>query len=394
MADLILDPFSGIAGDMLLGALVSIGLEPEWLTALPTRLGLENVNVRVSNTERQGIACIKVDFDVPPQPHGRHLPQILEILERSAAPSGVRRTAREAFSALAGAEAAIHGVPIERVHLHEVGAVDAIMDIAGGIWGIAQLEIGAVYNTTVALGDGSVEAAHGVLPVPAPATLALLAGFEVKSGPAESGELTTPTGAVLLKVLSKGAPPSRYIPRRVGYGGGARNTARRPNVLRAILVDGVDHGPTVEELVLLSADIDDMTPEHIGNAVELVRDAGALDVVVHTLLMKAGRPGWRVDALVTRDTQGAVERVMFEELSTIGIKRFAVDRIALERQASMITVQGQDVRIKVVTLPSGEKRAKPEFADVQRLARKLGVPLSRANELILIAASADLVLGS
>lgn len=291
---------------------------------------------------------------------------------------------------MAAAEAAIHGMPIERVHLHEVGAVDAILDIVGGIWGIAHLGIGAVYNTTVALGDGSVEAAHGVLPVPAPATLALLAGFEVKSGPAESGELTTPTGAVLLKVLSKGPPPVRYVPRRVGYGAGARNIALRPNVLRAILVDDLSQGSTVEELVLLSTDIDDMTPEHIGNALEHVRVTGALDVVVHTLLMKAERPGWRVDVLVTRVMQGAVEKVMFEELSTIGIKRFAVDRIALERHTSVITVQGQDVRMKVVTLPSGEKRAKPEFADVQRLARELGVPVSRANELILTVTSADL----
>lgn len=382
MSVLILDPFHGIAGDMLLGALVSLGLEREWLIELPAELGLDDAKVRICDTERQGISCVKVDFDAPPQPHGRYLAEILEIVEKSSAPPNVRRDAAMAFTALAGSEARIHGVPVERVHLHEVGAVDAILDIVGGIWGIAQLGVSAVYNTAVAVGDGYVVAAHGLLPVPAPATLDLLTGLEVRSGPADSGELTTPTGAVLLKILSNGPPPARYVPRRVGYGAGTRDTPGSPNVLRAILADGAALGATAEQLVLLSADIDDMTPEHVGHALDAIRDLGALDVVAHPVQMKSGRPGWRVEALTDTPGQKTVEEGMFQELSTIGIKRIAIDRVALHRETSSLTIKGHEIRIKEVTLPTGVKRAKPEFADVQRLARLLGVPFSRANEMV------------
>lgn len=385
MSDLILDPFHGIAGDMLLGALVSLGLEREWLSELPAELGLDDAKVRIRDTERQGISCVKVDFDAPPQPHGRHLAEILEIVEKSSAPPDVRRDAAMAFTALAGSEARIHGVSVEHVHLHEVGAVDAILDIVGGIWGIAQLGVSTVYNTAVALGDGYVPAAHGLLPVPAPATLDLLTGLEVRSGPRDSGELTTPTGAVLLKTLSSGKPPARYVPRRVGYGAGTRDIPGSPNALRAVLADAAEPGATVEELIVLSADIDDMTPEHVGHALDAIRELGALDVVAHPLQMKAGRPGWRVEALADMTARKTIEEGMFQELSTIGIKRIAIERVALHREMASLTVEGHEIRIKEVTLPTGAKRAKPEFADVQRLARSLGVPFARANQAVVDA---------
>ena len=170
----IFDPFSGISGDMTLGALVDLGLERAWLEALPTELGLGGVGVRIADVRRAGIACKKVDFDIPPQPHGRHIREIRQIVSRSSAPAAVQRKADAAFTAIAAAEGEIHGVSPERVHLHEVGAVDAILDVVGAIWGLQQIGVARVHCGPIALGDGSVRAAHGVLPVPAPATLKLL----------------------------------------------------------------------------------------------------------------------------------------------------------------------------------------------------------------------------
>ncbi len=204
----ILDPFSGIAGDMTLGALVDCGLDPAWLLALPGRLGLDGVSVRIRDVIRGELACKKVDFDIPPQPHGRHLSEIRSIVARSDAPPDVRARADAAFLAIATVEGAIHGVRPESVHLHEVGAVDAILDVLGSIWGFAMLGVDTVYCGPIALGDGTVESAHGTLPVPAPATLKLLEGLVVRPGPAGSGELVTPTGAALVRVLSAGRPPS------------------------------------------------------------------------------------------------------------------------------------------------------------------------------------------
>jgi hypothetical protein len=203
----ILDAFSGIAGDMTLGALLDLGLDPDWLRALPATLGLEGVNVRIERVKRGEIASWKVDFDIPPQPHGRHLKHLKAIVDASPAPAHVKAKASAAFEAVATIEAEIHGTTVEKVHLHEVGAVDAILDIVGSIWGFDLLGVSAVYCGTIALGDGFVDAAHGRLAVPAPATLRLLEGQVVRSGPESSGELTTPTGAALVKVLSLGAAP-------------------------------------------------------------------------------------------------------------------------------------------------------------------------------------------
>src|SRR3954470_10793557 len=208
MRTAILDPFSGISGDMTLGALLGVGLDPEWLRGLPARMGLPDVRVDIREVLRGEIVCWKVDFDIPPQPHGRHIAQIRELVSRSGAPDEVRARADAAFMAIATAEGEIHGMPAEKVHLHEVGAVDAILDVVGVIWGLELLGVERIYCGPIALGDGSVKAAHGILPVPAPATLKLLEGQIVKSGPEKSGELVTPTGAGLMRVLSSGAPPA------------------------------------------------------------------------------------------------------------------------------------------------------------------------------------------
>jgi pyridinium-3,5-bisthiocarboxylic acid mononucleotide nickel chelatase len=235
----ILDPFSGISGDMTLGALVDVGLDPAWLQALPAKLGLAGVEVFIRDVNKTGIAAKKIDFEIPPQPHGRHLREIRRIVAESEAPESVKARADAAFLAIASAEGAIHGVSPEKVHLHEVGAVDAILDVVGSVWGFELLGVTSVHSGPITVGDGTVEAAHGTLPVPAPATLKLLEGFEVRPGPAGAGELVTPTGAALLAVLSQGPPPAAYVPRRSGFGAGTKDLPGRANVLRLTLADRV-----------------------------------------------------------------------------------------------------------------------------------------------------------
>src|SRR5437763_6312265 len=273
----ILDPFSGIAGDMTLGALLDVGLDPDWLRALPSSLGIDGVGVRIADVKRGDIACKKVDFDIPPQPHGRHLRQLKEVVDRSAAPNVVKERAINAFTLIAEQEASIHATTVERVHLHEVGAVDAILDVVGSVWGFELVGVERVYCGAIATGDGVVQAAHGTLPVPAPATLRLLEGHPVRPGPDGAGELVTPTGAALVQVLSSGAPPREYVPLRSGFGAGTKEFAGRPNALRLIIAECSTCAPggSVEELVQLASDIDDMTPEYLAATAEILRESGA-----------------------------------------------------------------------------------------------------------------------
>src|SRR5216117_2015642 len=205
----ILDPAAGISGDMTLGALLSLGLPASWLEELPGRLGVGDVGVAVRDVRRAGVTCKQIDFTIPDQPHGRHVGELLKLVERAPISDWVKERALRAFRLVGEAEGRVHGVAPENVHLHEVGAVDAVLDIVGAIEGFERLGVEAVYHLPVAVGHGWVEAAHGRLPVPAPATAILLEGVELASGGPVEGEATTPTGAALLRVLSAGAPPPR-----------------------------------------------------------------------------------------------------------------------------------------------------------------------------------------
>jgi len=373
----ILDPFSGISGDMTLGALLDVGLDPEWLRALPPSLGLDGVGVRIADVKRGEIACKKVDFDIPPQPHGRHLRQLQEIVSRSVAPPAVKARANRAFTLIAEQESVIHATTVERVHLHEVGAVDAILDVVGSVWGFELLGLERVYCGAIALGDGVVRAAHGTLPVPAPATLRLLEGHAVRPGPDGAGELVTPTGAALVQVLSSGPPPREYVPLRSGFGAGTKEFTGRANALRLIVAECSSGAgaETIEELIQLTSDIDDMSPEYLAATAETLRELGALDVVLLATTMKRGRPGTRIEVLARPANVDALENILLTETTTIGVRRAAIQRRALPRESRTVVVLGHSVSVKVVRLPDGSTRAKPEFSDVQRVAQQTGRPL-------------------
>jgi uncharacterized protein (TIGR00299 family) protein len=389
----VLDPASGIAGDMFLGALVDVGLDKAWLERLPYALGLSGVEVRIADVQRSHVHCVKVDFEIPPQPHGRAVSEIHRLIDAVKIPEKVARSAHEAFEAIAAIESAIHGVAPDELHLHEVGAVDAILDIIGSVWGVELLGIERIYNTKVSLGDGTVKTAHGVLPVPAPATIRLLEGFNVRHGPPGSGELTTPTGAALLRVLSKGAPPQEYVPLSSGYGAGTRDIHGQLNALRIILGESSaeqhdhhhhEHVHT-EHLHVLSADIDDMSPEELAGAADVLRAEGALDVVLLHTTMKKGRLGTRVEALVQTLDLARLEEKIFLQFTTLGVKTFDVVRNALERESRLVRFDGRDIRVKVATLPDGTQRAKPEFDDLRRVAEETSRPLAEIRSEVMIA---------
>jgi len=375
---------------MTLGALIDLGLSAEWLMSLPQRLGLDGVTASISDVRRAGIACKRVEFAIPPQPHGRHLGHIRRIIDASGAPPDVRQRADAAFTAITAAEAAIHGTTMERVHLHEVGSVDAILDILGSTWGFEQLGVTRVYCGTLTLGDGFVKAAHGVLPVPAPATLKLLEGLRVRPGPDGAGELVTPTGAALVRALSSGFVPGEYIPLKSGFGAGAKDPADRPNALRIILAEEstsrvTEGGASDERVTMLATDIDDMSSEHLAAAVEALREAGALDVTCITVAMKKGRLGTRVEALCRDEDVPRLESLLFDRTSTLGVRHTKVLRRALARDVRTVEVLGHDVRVKLAALPDGRRRAKPEYEDVRSVAEATGRSLQEVNTLAHLA---------
>jgi len=377
MRALLFDPFAGISGDMVLGGLVDLGLPARWLHEFVASLGLGAIEVRVTRVGRGALDCARVEFVTPPETRHRHLSHVLEIIAGSAAPDRAKERAEAAFRRLAAAEAAIHGTTIERVHFHEVGALDAILDVLCTMAAVDELGFEAFHTRPVAVGSGWVDTEHGRLAVPAPATLRLLEGIAT-TGLDMAGECTTPTGAVILATLTAGAPPpSQVVVRASGYGAGSRDPADRPNCLRLISCDV--RATDAEELVLLQADVDDMSGEDVPGAQAAVLAAGALDVVVAMQLMKKGRPGFRIEALVPAAALDAVTEAVFRSTSSIGLRYWPVRRRVLARREEVTEWEGQRVRMKHVLLPDGTGRAKPEYEDLARAAERLGMTTHEAR---------------
>ncbi|HEU5217684.1 MAG TPA: nickel pincer cofactor biosynthesis protein LarC [Gemmatimonadales bacterium] len=388
----ILDPAAGISGDMLLGALLDAGAPDDWLGSLPARLGIPDVTIESTSVMRCSVRCRKVTVRLPdgevegpgdagqehnghPHHHShgphRHVKTLIGMVEKAEVSAKTRELACRAFQLVAEAEGRVHGIAPERVSLHEVGAYDALVDIVGGIEGFEQLGIDRVYSTPAALGSGWVRAAHGLLPVPAPATTILAEGLEVSVGGFVTGEATTPTGAALLRVLSQGAPPSRWRPLRTAWGAGTRDPEAWPNALRLILAEGAAEAAQV---VLLAADIDDLSPEYLEPLREATVTAGALDVQIWPTQMKKGRIGFRIEVLCPPDRADSVAEAMFRHSTTVGLRRSAAERVTLaRRQWELHTPTGGTVRMKTVDAPGGP-RAKPEFDDVVAEARRSGRP--------------------
>src|SRR5213595_827688 len=369
----ILDPAAGISGDMTLGALLSLGLPVSWLEELPRRLGVGDVRVTVRDVRRAGITCKQIDFAIPEQPHGRHVGELIKLVERAPVSDWVKERAVRAFRLVGDAEGRVHGVAPEQVHLHEVGAVDAVLDIVGAIEGFEQLGVEAVYTWPVAVGGGWVEAAHGRLPIPAPATAILLEGVELATGGPVEGEATTPTGAALVRVLAAGPPPGQWRMLKSGWGAGQRNPKHYPNALRILFAEQAAEAGRV---ALLATDVDDMSPEYVEPLRQALVAAGALDVQTWPVQMKKGRSGFRVEVVAPEDVAEAVTAALFRHSTTAGVRRRMAERATLaRRQVTVRLTPDVTVRVKVLEQPDAEGvRVKPEYEDVLAAARVLGRP--------------------
>lgn len=389
----ILDPAAGISGDMLLGALVAAGAPEDWLRGVPTRLGFPHVSIGIQRVDRCGVQATKVDVllpggvkeepgDIEPEHHHHrpdnghhahhHLAELLEIVARAPLSPWVKERALATFRALGAAESRVHGVAVEDVSLHEVGAIDAVVDIVAAIEGFEQLGIEQVYHWPLSLGRGWVRAAHGVLPVPAPATAVLVEGMVIRQTGPVTGEATTPTGAALLRTLSAGAPPASWRAIQAGaWGAGTRNPAGYPNALRLVIAEPVREAG---ETIVMATDVDDLTPEYLEPLREALLTAGALDVQVWVTQAKKGRTGFRVEVTVSPAEADRVSEAFFRHSTTAGVRSWIAERVTLPRREMLLDVgNGKSIRLKVLEGPDGP-RVKPEFEDVARLARERGQP--------------------
>jgi uncharacterized protein (TIGR00299 family) protein len=363
------DAFSGISGDMTVGALLDAGANAAAVTGALASLGT-GATVSVEKTKRRGIAASKFRVEGGETKSHRHLPHILQMIDRSDLPSRAKSNAAAVFQRLGAAEAKVHDIPIEKVHFHEVGAVDSICDIVGACAALDLLDIDEIHCSPINVGSGTVKTEHGVLPVPAPATAELLAGKPVYSrGPAL--ELTTPTGAAVIAALAStigSMPPLSIV--ATGYGAGDKDFPEHANVLRAI----IGHNTNAREsttVAVLEANIDDATPQLLGYAMERLFEAGALDVTLEPLLMKKNRPGTLLRVIATPESQEDLAQLIFAETTTLGLRIYKAERRVQSRRIAEVDTAYGTVRIKI----AADGSFTPEYDDCRELARKTGTPL-------------------
>jgi uncharacterized protein (TIGR00299 family) protein len=379
-----LDCVGGVAGDMLLGALLDAGAEAGAVSAGLAGLGVEGLELATERTARHGIAATRARVrGAARQPH-RDWASIRALIDAAGLPQRARDRAQEAFRRLAHAEARVHGVDPERVRFHEVGAVDAIGEVCGVALALEDLAIERVVCSPLPVGRGLVEAAHGRLPLPAPAVLALLEGAPLH-GVDLDVELVTPTGAALVAALAEGYGPLPPITlEATGYGAGTRDPAALPNLVRAIV--GAPTGSARRPVSLIEANLDDLVPELAPDAAAACLAAGALDVWTAPVQMKRGRPGFVLSALARPDDEQAVATAMLRETSTLGVRIARLDRIELERESRTVEVAGEPVRVKVGRLEGHVVNLSPEHADCERAARITGAPVKTVWARALAAA--------
>ncbi len=369
-----IEPFSGISGDMMLGALVELTDGSSLLQALPAQLGLSGVSVGIEKVSKSGIQCTQVSVVDESEPKARFLSEIRNILDAAELPRAARDFAHDVFTILGEAEAAVHGCSVEEVHFHEVGAVDALIDITGTALLLAELNISAACATPVCVGSGTVDCSHGRLPVPAPATERILRGMPTYPGPIEK-EMTTPTGAAILKALG----PSWQIPamtaKASGYGAAQRDL-EQPNCLRLSLGQPLDESSQSEQAWLIQTNLDDSTGELLGEHLQgLLLEAGALDVNLCPLLMKKGRPGQRLELLCQAAQLPKLIELVLTETSAIGLRYFPINRTVLARSMETVVTRYGEISVKCVVLPSGKLRRTPEYEDCRRCAAESGASL-------------------
>lgn len=387
MRILYIDAFSGISGDMTVGGLLGLGLSLDRLRAELSHLPLSGYTIAAEPRHVHGIAAIK--FDVHVAAHGHHhrtFRDIRAMIEQSGLDAAVKQTALAIFTKLAEAEGRVHGVAVDNVEFHEVGAVDSIVDIVGTAVGIAALGVESTYVSSLPLGSGIVQSQHGPLPVPPPATVELLRGFTTRPGDGE-GELVTPTGAAIVASLATPEVVPEFRVQAVAYGAGQRVLKDRPNLLRLMLGERV-RAPDRDDLLVIETNIDDYNPELYAYVMDRLFEAGARDVYLTPVHMKKNRPGVVLSVLCAECDRESMAAIMLNETSAIGVRFHSVHRLVLSRETKEVSTPYGAIRVKVSMAPDGRENIAPEFEDCQRAARERNVPIKLVYQAALAAAVA------
>ena len=374
------DCYSGISGDMILGALVDLGVDPGKIRKALKTLDLKGYKLKTSRVQRGLIAGTKVQVSLTKSSHhpARKYSDIKKLIADSDLSSTAKKNSLEIFKRIAQVEAAIHDTTMEKIHFHEIGAVDSIVDIVGGVVAIESLKLDKIYASPLNVGEGFVQCAHGCLPVPAPATLKLLQGIPVFSNGIKK-ELTTPTGAAMIGFYTDkfGSLPAMKIVGD-GYGAGDHIIAEMPNMLRVVL--GEISAESDEELVLIETNIDDMNPEFYEGTMESLFKAGALDVYLTPIIMKKSRPANKISVLSSETDRQAMTEILLHETSSFGVRYFRIGRTVLEREMKTVNISWGSVRIKIGKFNGKVIQISPEYEDCKKIAYKEKVPVKQVYE--------------
>jgi len=371
MKTLYFDCFSGAAGDMIVGALIDAGADFAKIRAGLMSLGVEGFDVAIEKVKKKGVMATKFHVNIAEQGHPhRHLKHIVAIIEKGDLSPNVRAASLETFRRIAEAEAEVHGSTVEKVHFHEVGAVDSIVDIVGAHLALEQIKPDRIESSPLHVGSGTVKCAHGVMPVPAPATALLLKGLPTYGGTVD-GELVTPTGAALIAQLAEkfGPQPAMSI-ETLGAGSGTRDLPDRPNVLRVMIGQAMGDTEATETVTVIEANIDDMNPELFPPLVKDLMDAGARDAFLTPILGKKGRPAYLVTAMADEAAVAKVTDALFRGSSTLGLRMRREERICLQREWKNVQTPWGAVRVKIGIRHGMAANVAPEFDDCARVAEE------------------------
>jgi uncharacterized protein (TIGR00299 family) protein len=382
---LYLDSFAGISGDMFLGALLDLGISEDMLRRELSKLQLPGYQISSRRVIKQNISATKFDVieEHPPSPRlrktGEHrsYSDIVAMIEKRALSSGVKERAQRVFRRIGEAEAKIHGIPLEKVHFHEIGAVDSIVDIVGACIAVEALGVDEIQASPPRLGSGFVETAHGRFPVPAPATLELLKGIPVQSSP-DTVELVTPTGAALLaEFCAKFGPMPAMSIEKIGYGAGSRDLDKAPNVLRAVLgvasIASTRSADETDAVAVIETNIDDMNPQLFGDVMERLLEAGALEVFLTPVQMKKNRPGTLLTVLCERNRVDALAELLLTDTTSFGVRVHEAQRRKLARKIVTVKTRFGDIEVKVGRLGGKVVTRSPEFDSCQQAAARFHI---------------------
>ena len=380
------DCFAGAGGDMIVAAMLDAGLDVKFLKSQLATLGLSELDIKAERTRRCGISALSFEPVVPGQRQHQNLEQITRIISQSRISEQAKKTAIRIFNRLARAEAAVHAQNIQDIHFHELGAVDAIVDVVSASIGLEALGIEKVYCSVLSIGGGTVNCAHGLMPVPAPATAELLKAVPVVAGP-EQAELLTPTAAAILTtVVEQFRPLPAMKIEAIGYGAGRLQSEKFPNVLRLLLGQTTDEdAANVDSVCLLETNIDDAAGEVVGLAAEKLLAEGALDVFTTPIYMKHNRPAVKISVICRLDDTERLERLLFEQGLVLGVRKQTLQRSKLPREFVTVQTEFGEVKIKLGLLNGKVVSAKPELADCAQAARKHNVPVKTVQDAAMAA---------